>query len=77
MSLFLFQETYLPKPPKPPTKPCTAYIRFSSIKFREVKAIHPDYNVGSIGRIIGQKWKLLTQEEREPFVDMYRKDKVG
>ena len=76
---FIFQATpsHDPKPPKPPSKPVTAYIRYSKAMFNSVKAKNPNLMVGGVGRIIGQMWKDLTVEEKDVYHQAYLKDKVG
>lgn len=40
---------------------------FSQAQRETVKAENPDVTFGQIGKLLGQKWKELTDEEKEPY----------
>ena len=43
---------------------------FSQVKRKELREKHPNESVGEIAKILGSKWKQLSEEERVPFDDM-------
>ena len=50
-------------------------MRYSS-KGDKVKSQNPDLKLWEIGKIIGQMWKELSEEERGDFAEEYEMDKA-
>ncbi|OQR96748.1 hypothetical protein ACHHYP_13653 [Achlya hypogyna] len=57
------------------SKPQSAYFHFLAAKRGEVKADNPGAAIGAIQKILGTKWKELTSEEKEPYIQLALDDK--
>ncbi len=47
----------------------SGYILFCNAKRAEVKAANPDMAFGTIGKTLGDMWKLLTDDQKKPYND--------
>ena len=68
-----------PKSKKDPTKPkqgLSAYIMFTSDIREQTKKENPDKPMTELSKIMGAKWKALTEEQKAPYVTKSDADKV-
>ena len=63
------------KDPNAPKKPCGAYIFFCNDKRAAIKAEHPDWGIGELGKARGAQWKGLTDADKTPYAKQAEKDK--
>jgi len=63
------------KDPNAPKKNLSAYMFFSQDWRERVKTENPDASFGELGKILGAKWKEITEAEKKPYNDMAVKDK--
>eukprot|EP01098_Paradermamoeba_levis_P016574 TRINITY_DN900_c0_g1_i2.p1 TRINITY_DN900_c0_g1~~TRINITY_DN900_c0_g1_i2.p1 ORF type:complete len:149 (-),score=25.46 TRINITY_DN900_c0_g1_i2:447-893(-) len=63
------------KDPNLPKKPLSAFMFFSQDQRAVLKTESPDAKFIEIGKIIGDRWKHLSEEERKPYVELSEKAK--
>lgn len=52
-----------------PKRPPNAYFRFVQSKRSEYQSANPDLKTGALSKALGEAWKALSDEEKQPFVD--------
>lgn len=54
------------KPPKPPDKPLLPYMRYSRKMWEQIKKTDgQEMKVWEVGKIIGQKWRELSDDDKQ------------
>ncbi|KAL1921404.1 uncharacterized protein VTP21DRAFT_11120 [Calcarisporiella thermophila] len=63
------------KDPNAPKRNLTAYMMFVQQQRKVVQQENPTVSFGQIGKILGEKWKNLEEDEKKKYVKMAEKDK--
>ncbi|GAN07545.1 non-histone chromosomal protein 6 [Mucor ambiguus] len=63
------------KDPNAPKRGLSAYMFFSQDKRAQVKEENPEASFGTLGKLLGEKWKAMSDEEKKPYVDKAEADK--
>ncbi|KAI9320737.1 high mobility group box domain-containing protein [Dichotomocladium elegans] len=61
--------------PTAPKRGLSAYILFSQENRSKVQAENPDAAFGQIGKILGERWKSLSESDKKPYLDKANADK--
>ncbi|KAL7411578.1 high mobility group box domain-containing protein [Mrakia frigida] len=65
-----------PKDKNAPKKALSSYMIFSQEQRAKVKEDNPSATFGELGKLLGAKWKGLSDGEKQPYVDLADKDKI-
>mmetsp|Transcript_42800 Transcript_42800/g.55005 ORF Transcript_42800/g.55005 Transcript_42800/m.55005 type:complete len:294 (+) Transcript_42800:787-1668(+) len=57
------------KDPNAPKRPMSSYFIWMGEVREAMKAQHPEASVGEFGKILGAKWKTLSEEEKAPYLE--------
>ncbi|KAI9258214.1 high mobility group box domain-containing protein, partial [Phascolomyces articulosus] len=63
------------KDPNAPKRGLSAYMFFSQENRTKVQQDNPDAAFGQIGKILGERWKDMSEEEKKPYQDKADADK--
>ncbi|KAI9365217.1 high mobility group box domain-containing protein [Pilaira anomala] len=63
------------KDPSAPKRGLSAYMFFSQDQRATVKDESPEATFGQIGKILGEKWKALSDEQKKPYNEKAEADK--
>ncbi|KAI9189755.1 Non-histone chromosomal protein 6 [Blastocladiella emersonii ATCC 22665] len=64
------------KDPNKPKRPMTAFFIFSG-EFRDaVKAENPEAKVGQIAKLLGERWRSMSDEEKAPYAEKVKAEKA-
>ena len=58
-----------------PKRATTAYFYYAGEMRERVKAENPDLKITEMAKVIGAKWKALSDDEKQKYNDMAEKDK--
>lgn len=63
------------KDPDAPKRSLSAYMFFANENRDIVRAENPGISFGQVGRLLGEKWKALSTEEKVPYETKAATDK--
>jgi len=63
------------KDPNAPKRGLSAYMFFAQDHREQVKADNPNISFGQIGKVLGEQWKNMDEEDRKPYDEKAAKDK--
>jgi len=64
------------KDPSAPKRNMSAYLFFSNIRRHDVKKERPELSFSEIAKVLSKMWKEMEPEDKKPFDDMARNDKI-
>lgn len=64
------------KPPKAPERPLMPYMRFCKHVWETIKQDNPELKLGEIGKMIGQRWRNMADDEKQKYLDQYESEKA-
>ncbi|KAK6203519.1 uncharacterized protein RJT21DRAFT_82335 [Scheffersomyces amazonensis] len=63
------------KDPNAPKRSLSAYMFFANENRDIVRAENPGISFGQVGKLLGEKWKALTADEKTPYENKADNDK--
>ncbi|KDE02271.1 non-histone chromosomal protein 6 [Microbotryum lychnidis-dioicae p1A1 Lamole] len=63
------------KDPNAPKRPLSAYMYFSQENRNTVKDDNPDASFGDLGKLLGAKWKDMSDEQKKSYIQKAEVDK--
>lgn len=63
------------KDPNAPKRALSAYMFFANENRDIIKSENPDVTFGQVGKLLGERWKALSAEDREPYDAKAKADK--
>ncbi|KAF7802947.1 FACT complex subunit SSRP1 [Senna tora] len=63
------------KDPNAPKRALSGFMFFSQMERENLKKTNPGISFTDVGRVLGEKWKKMSAEEKEPFEAKARADK--
>lgn len=64
------------KDPNRPKRPTTAFFAFTNEIRASVRQEFPEASLGNVSQIIGERWRKLTDSQKQPYVEIAAQDKV-
>ncbi|KIM29253.1 hypothetical protein M408DRAFT_328926 [Serendipita vermifera MAFF 305830] len=63
------------KDPNAPKKALSPYMFFTQEYREKIKEENPGIGFGEVAKKLGAKWKSMSDEEKEPYVEKHQADK--
>eukprot|EP00051_Salpingoeca_urceolata_P021939 m.350950 g.350950 ORF g.350950 m.350950 type:complete len:1297 (-) comp19894_c0_seq3:68-3958(-) len=57
-----------------PEEPPSAFFRFSKEHRPKARKLHPSASIPELLKLVGEQWKALSEEDRQPYEDAYQQD---
>lgn len=54
----------------------SAYLHFAASRREELKKENPSLKITEMSKIIGNEWKELSEDEKQPFIEKHEKEKL-
>ncbi|GBG25086.1 High mobility group protein [Hondaea fermentalgiana] len=64
------------KPPIKPRRPLTAYMQYNQMERDTIKQKYPDADFATLGRLMGEEWKALSETQRSVYVQRASEDRL-
>ncbi|CAL0299008.1 unnamed protein product [Lupinus luteus] len=64
------------KDPNAPKRALSGFMFFSQMERENLKKTNPGISFTDVGRVLGEKWKKMSAEEKEPYEAKARADKI-
>lgn len=69
------KKTKAKKDPNAPKRSLSAYMFFANENREDVRSDNPGITFGQIGKVLGERWKALSDEDRKPYGEKAEQDK--
>ncbi|KIV94927.1 non-histone chromosomal protein 6, variant 3 [Exophiala mesophila] len=63
------------KDPNAPKRGLSAYMFFANDQRENVREENPGISFGQVGKVLGDRWKALSEKQREPYEKKAANDK--
>jgi len=63
------------KDPNAPKRGLSAYMFFANEQRENVREENPNISFGQVGKVLGERWKALSESQRAPYEAKARADK--
>ncbi|KAI9492702.1 HMG box protein [Zychaea mexicana] len=63
------------KDPNAPKRGLSAYMFFSQENRTQIQQENPDAAFGQIGKLLGEKWKSMDDDQKQPYKDKAEADR--
>ncbi|RWQ96501.1 high mobility group box domain-containing protein [Paecilomyces variotii] len=63
------------KDPNAPKRGLSAYMFFANEQRESVREQNPGISFGQVGKVLGERWKALSDEDRRPYEEKAQADK--
>ena len=62
------------EPPKAPSKPLTAFLKYRMDVFKQVQQENPGKKIGDLSKIIGDMWRNIDPDLKKKYEASFKKD---
>ena len=65
------------KHPDAPKRPMSAFLEYSQKNRKKMKEAHPSVQNTDISRLLGQKWRAMSEDEKRPYEERERSERAA